>query len=591
MYMKTIIRNKNRVNKELGEQLSKVVGISPTICEYMCDKGYKTKEEILYFKNFNESNLRKVKDMKDGEIFLETLANAVKQGKKIVVYGDYDGDGVCATTIFVRTLTNLYFKLGNMNKKPEWFISNRFKEGYGLSVKGMERLINTYPDVELILTCDNGIVAFDGVNYAKSKGIDVIVSDHHTASPDGRLPNCPVVCEKRLDEDKNLYEGFCGAELARRICVELIDKFGCKEEMRSFVDSLYAFAGFATITDVIEMNAANHFVTKRGLEIINSGKIECFEAMKEAMNITKEIDEVTIGYKLGPMINAAGRILGEATLPTQLFLQKDVFVCKDLASKLLALNEVRQEKSLEEQKQVKHEIDANGYENDPFIIVCEGNYEEGIAGLNASFIVDNYKVPAICLCKTENGDYKGSARSVEGFNIKVALDKCADLLLGYGGHPGAAGLSIKGENISLFRQRMIELAKDVENFEEVFEIDYVLEPKEVTCEIANEYKNILAPFGPGFEKPIFALKGEFVANPTIMKEKHIKTEVISNYHRVTLLWFNSIFKYRKKFPDNKEVLVIGQPSENEFRGAVTPQFIADDLFVPSEENKLQIDLK
>lgn len=589
--MKTYIKNKTRENKALGEKLSKEVGLSPMICEYMCDKGYKTKEEILHFKNFNENDLCKVKEMKDGELFLSVLYNALKNKKKIVIYGDYDGDGVCATTIFMRTLTNLAYKLGGKN--PDWFISNRFKEGYGLSVKGMERLISTYPDVELIVTCDNGIVAFDGVNYAKSKGIDVIISDHHTASPDGRLPDCPVVCEKRLDENHNTTEGFCGAELARRICFELVKMFNFEETMKDFLETLYAFAGFATITDVIEMNSANHYVTKRGLEVINSGKLKCFEAMKEVMDISrKEIDEITIGYKLGPMINAAGRIVGEATLPTKLFLSTAESQCKQYAESLLNLNTVRQEKSLEEQKQVKKEIDDNNYEKDPFIVVCEGGYEEGIAGLNASFIVDNYKVPAICLCKTEDPDvYKGSARSVEGFNIKAALDKCTDLLLGYGGHPGAAGLSIKKENIVPFRNRMIELARDVENFEEVFEIDYVLEPKDVTCEVANEYKNVLAPFGPNFEKPIFALKGEFSPNPMIMKEKHIKTEIVANYFRITLLWFNSIFKYQKKEPDGKQVLVIGQPSENEFRGVVTPQFIADELYIPTEEKKLRIELK
>lgn len=583
--MKVILQSKPRENKELAKALSKKVGLSNTITEYMCDKGYKTKEDILRFINFNEGDLRKVLEMKDGENFLETLANAVTNGKKVVIYGDYDGDGVCATTIFMRTLTNLAYKLGGKN--PDWFISNRFKEGYGLSVKGMERLISTYPDVELIVTCDNGIVAFDGVNYAKSKGIDVIISDHHAASPDGRLPDCPVVCEKRLDENRDIQEDFCGAELARRLCTELIYKLGKDEEMREFTNSLYAFAGFATITDVIEFNAANHYVTKRGLEMINSNKLECFNAMKEVMGITKNIDEILIGYKLGPMINAAGRILGEATIPTLLFLSRKKENCLNYANKLLELNTIRQEKSLEEQKQVKTEIEGNGYENDPFIVVSEGDYEEGIAGLNASFIVDNYKVPAICLCKTEDSEiYKGSARSVEGFNIKAALDKCADLLLGYGGHPGAAGLSIKKENIIPFRNRMIELARDVEKLEEIINIDYILEPKEVDIELAEQYKNVLAPFGPKFERPLFALNCKFEPNPTIMKEKHIKTDASGRGFRVTLLWFNSIFKYQKKEPDGKNVLVIGQPSENEYRGVKLPQFIADEVYLPNQEDNV-----
>lgn len=571
--MKTVLKKKDRVNKKLAERLAKEVELTPTITEYFCDHGYKTKDEIKQFIDFQEKDLRRMALMEDAIPFLKILKGAIINKKNIVVWGDYDGDGICATAIFMWT-----FKW--LGVKANWFISNRFTEGYGMSVKALERLLKEYPETDLIVTCDNGIVAFEAVEYANSRGVDVIISDHHEASPDGRLPDCPVVCEKRLDEDKTKIEGFCGAELARRICFNLICVMNNEQAKRQMY-KLYAFSGFATITDVIDFNASNHFVAKKGLQEINSDSFVCFKALKQALGINRLVDEVSIGYKLGAMVNAAGRIVGDATIPLELFIEEDEGKALCLAEQLMALNEKRQQISLEEQKLVVKEIEKNGYEKDNFIIVSEHEYMEGIAGLNASYIVDNYKVPAICFCEKEDDPtvLKGSGRSVEGFDLKHALDLCKELLVGYGGHPMAAGLSIKRENLEVFRNKMNEIAKNVETMEKVIDIDYLLEPEDLSIELANEYINILAPFGTKFEKPVFAVEGTFKDEPLIMKEKHIRTSIIGNSKEVTLLWFNSILKYKKKSPDNQSVIAIGQPTENKFNGQSSLQFIADDIFV------------
>ncbi len=395
--MKTIIRKKERINAKLSHKLSLETNLAPLICEYLCDHGYTSKEKINNFINFTENNLKNITEMKDVKPFILRLANAVINHEKIVIYGDYDSDGICATTIFIKTLRLL-------GEDPSYFISNRFTEGYGLSIKGMQRLLTQYPDTKLIVTCDNGIVAFEGVDYAKSKGVDVIISDHHIASPDGRLPDCPVVCEKRRDENTNQLEGFCGAELARRLCVLLTQVLRKYEPLKDQLESLYAFAGFATITDVIELNSSNHFIAKKGLEEINNYKKDapcfaalkevlsinsnidevsigyhlgpminaagritleeinnykkdapCFAALKEVLSINSNIDEVSIGYHLGPMINAAGRITGDASLSVELFISNDIVEAKKLVLELKKLNEIRQEKSFEQQQLAKKE--------------------------------------------------------------------------------------------------------------------------------------------------------------------------------------------------------------------------------------------
>lgn len=574
--MKTIIRKKERINAKLSHKLSLETNLAPLICEYLCDHGYTSKEKINNFINFNENNLKNITEMKDVKPFILRLANAVINHEKVVIYGDYDSDGICATTIFIKTLRLL-------GEDPSYFISNRFTEGYGLSIKGMQRLLAQYPDTKLIVTCDNGIVAFEGVDYAKSKGVDVIISDHHIASPDGRLPDCPVVCEKRRDENTSQLEGFCGAELARRLCILLTQVLRKYEPLKDELKSLYAFAGFATITDVIELNSSNHFIAKKGLEEINNYKKDtpCFAALKEVLSINSNIDEVSIGYHLGPMINAAGRITGDASLPVKLFISNDIVKAKKLALELRKLNEIRQEKSFEQQQLAKKEYDQFHMENDTFIILkgIDGeSYDEGIAGLIASYIVENYKKPCICLAKTENEDiYKGSARSIEGFNIKVALDNCSQFLEGYGGHSMAAGLSVKKSNINQLHEHLNDLSKNTENLIEYIDVDYFESINNFDFGMIDEYRRYLAPFGVGFEKPTYATSGLFDQNKYIMKDKHVKTKLKDGNEAIDLLWFNSINKLERIRPEGKLIFATGLPSINEFNGTTRIQFIVDYL--------------
>lgn len=574
--MKTVIRMKERKNTEKALEISKAISLSPVITEFLCDKGYDTVEKIDHFINFQDSDLRKVSKMKDGILFIDRLAKAVLKNENIVIYGDYDGDGVCATSIFIWTLRWLG---ANVN----YFISNRFIEGYGLSVKGMKRLLDTYPETNLIVTCDNGIVAFEGIEYAKNNNVDVIVSDHHNASPDGKLPDCLVVCEKRLDENEEVMEEFCGAELSRRLCFGLVHKLKRYGELKEKIELLYAFSGFATITDVVPLNPANHYVCKKGLKVINQFPKEfpCFKTLADILELKRGIDETTIGYHFGPMVNAAGRITGEATLPVELFISDDITDATSYAMDLIRLNEIRQDKSLEQQNLAKEEYYSKGFDKSGFVVLSgfDGKYyEEGIAGLIASYIVDNFKKPCICLAKTENEDiFKGSARSIDGFNVKSALDQCSDLLLGYGGHPMAAGLSLLKTNLNSLRNRLNILASDTESFVEYIDIDYLESPDGFSFDMIRQYDEVLAPFGTGFERPIYATTGIFEDNIRIMKEKHLKTTLCSKGKTIDLLWFNSLTKFENKDPLNKEVIVIGQPSLNEFNGKISRQFIVDYL--------------
>lgn len=572
---------KQRVNEEKAKTLSHELPLSVPIIEYLLDHGYDTKEKIERFMNFQSSYLRDVYTMKDADKFIKRLVKAVKNKENITVYGDYDGDGVMATTIIVRTLRWL-------GLNPNFFISNRFTEGYGLSVKGMNRLIDTYPETQLVVTVDNGIAAIEGIAYAKEKGIEVIVSDHHIAKPDGSLPKCPVVCEKRLDENKEIIEEFCGAELARRLMNALVDKLGLSEEMYHKMFSLYAFSGFATITDIVPMNASNHFVTKTGLNKIKDEEYVCWAALREISEV-KNFDYQTIGFRYGPMINAAARITGDATIPVKLCITDNIDEARKLAQELKLLNEQRQELSKVASKTAIKEIKENSLENNDFILVYGNDdvtYDEGIAGLVASDIVNNYGCAAVCLCPTTEDPniYKGSGRSVGTFNIKEALDKCSDLLVGYGGHAMACGLTVKKENILPLMEKMNGLAKGIKDTVDDILIDYVLDGNLISAKLINDYDQYLAPFGPGFEEPVYAIVGYLkeINESSLyltMKEKHIKTKInCGGNNPIDLLWFNGRHRFEEMNPSNGDaVACIGKPHNNLFNGRISTQFWVDKM--------------
>lgn len=572
---------RKRENRENAMSLSKELPLSVPIIEYLLDHGYDTKEKIERFMNFQSSYLRDVYSMKDTEKFVKRVVKAIKNKEVITIYGDYDGDGVMATTIIVRTLRWL-------GMDPNFFISNRFTEGYGLSVKGMNRLIDTYPDTQLIITVDNGIAAIEGIEYAKEKGIDVVVSDHHIAKPDGSLPKCPVVCEKRLDEDKELIEEFCGAELARRLMNAVVDKMGLSDDLYHKMFSLYAFSGFATITDIVPMNASNHFVTKTGLSKIKDEEYVCWAALREISEI-ENFDYQTIGFRYGPMINAAARITGDATIPVKLCITDDIEEARKLARELKSLNEQRQELSKNAVTIAMSEIKEKNMENNDFILVYgkDGNtYDEGIAGLVASDIVNNYGCASVCLCPTTEDPtiYKGSGRSIGTFNIKEALDKCSDLLVGYGGHAMACGLTVKQENIQELLQRMNELAKGIKDTVDDIVIDYVLDGNSISAKLINDYDQYLAPFGPGFEEPVYAIVGYLkeVGDNSLyltMKEKHIKTKInCGGTNPIDLLWFNGRHRFEGMNPSNGDaVACIGKPHNNLFNGKITTQFWVEKM--------------
>ena len=491
----------NDVNPETVRKLVKETRINEKAVQYLVGKGYDTKEKINSVLYFNPTELRPLMSMKNAEAFMIRLENAVKAKENITIYGDYDGDGIMGTII-------MYEGLKKLGVPVKWFINNRIKEGYGMNIAGITRLMTLHPETQLIVTVDNGIKAFEGIKYAQEHGIDVIVSDHHGQSEGESLPECPVVCEKRLDEDPN-GEWFCGAELARRIIVELFSRLGKKAANGVFLEELYAYAGFATITDSVPMNPANHYVAKHGLYMIAKASNMIWRVLYELV-LPKKMDQDTIGYQYGPMVNAPGRILGDVDVVLEALIagsEGDEEACKDAVRKMIEINKERQARSVTDDQIANGIIETMNMSKDPFIVIHDDRFTEGMNGLVSGHITEAYKVPSIVLSPKDSDPdlYKGSCRSVEGVNVFELLNQCRDELEYFGGHPMAAGLAVRRENIPALRAKLISLVSkiDIKHDPEV-KVDLMIEPGKISRKALMDLDEIM-PFGPELEKPMIGM--------------------------------------------------------------------------------------
>ena len=374
------------------------------VTDFLRKRGYTTPEEQEAFLHFRESSLRKAAEMVNGPLLLEKLEAAVREKKPICVYGDYDADGIMAAFILYSGLDHL------CGGGVHWFINDRFEDGYNISPESMAKLLQKYPDTEVVLTCDNGVSAAQAIDFAMKQGVTVLVTDHHEQG----LPireDCPVVDEKSLAQKaadraaETTREDFCGAELARRVITELYERCGAAEENRDFLEDLYAYAGFATITDSVPMNAANHFVAKKGLAIIR--KREGFWKLLEEVcgNQARGISGETIGFSYGPMINAGGRVTGSAEHAfhsLQYFYEGRENDCRQALQSLAALNETRKELCCRDDESARRLIEQEQRQDDAFLLLYGEQFSEGVNGLTAGHLAEKYHVPAAVLSPAKN---------------------------------------------------------------------------------------------------------------------------------------------------------------------------------------------
>lgn len=486
--------------KEDFIKLTNEYEINPLIARLLANRGIVNKKEASLFLKGTVNDLNDASLMKDMKKAVSIIKGSIEEKKKIVIYGDYDCDGVCSTTILYRTLK----KLG---ANFDYYIPNREDEGYGMNSDRIRKLKSE--GAEVILTCDNGISAMEQVEVAKELGLTVIITDHHDIpyiEKEGNrinvVPNSDCVINPKQGNCEYPFKELCGAGVALKFSMELVNAMG-----RSFSEfyDLFQYAAIATICDVVELLGENRIIVKEGLKLINNTSSIGLKALIKATGLEgKEIGEYHFGFVLGPCINATGR-LETADLSVELLITEDEKYAEELAKKLYDLNVERQELTFDSVESVISKVEEEIANGEKVILVYDEGIHESIAGIVAGRVRERFNLPAIVMTKGKDMP-KGSARSIEGYNMFEELNKCKEYIEKFGGHPMAAGLSVKEENISLLRKALnSKCTLSDEDIIPVIKIDSPLEIKYLDESLVEEIES-LRPFGKGNGSPLFAVK-------------------------------------------------------------------------------------
>ena len=452
------------------------------------------------------------------------ILEAIDKEQTIVVYGDYDVDGVTATAL-------LYQHLKGMGASVKCMLPSREGDGYGLSKNAIQSIHDK--GCQLIVTVDNGISALEEAEFAASLGVDLIVTDHHL--PHDALPKAVAVVDPRRADDHSPFKGLCGAGVAFKLCAALD---GCPpEEMLDYCGDL---AAVGTVADVMPLTGENRTLVKAGLKLLQQTDRPGISALLEEVGLGgKPITAENVSYAIAPRINAAGR-MDNAVTALQLVLCEDEERAAELAHKLNEINVARQETEQEIVKAAQEQLDAEpAILEDRVILIWGRDWHPGVIGIVASRLVEKTGRPVIVVSVDEHGEGKGSGRSVQGFNLHECIASCEDILLRFGGHAMAAGLSVREENLPELRRRLNEWAarECAVLFTPPLECDLSIHLDRITVESVRRLEQ-LAPYGAENPTPVFVLEKAVIDGVFSVSEgKHCRLRLRQGNASIYAVWF------------------------------------------------------
>lgn len=506
-----------RQNTINAKEMSRSLGISEELAYIMGNRDIRTVEEGRRFLNASINDLYAPELMKDMDKGTDIIIDSVNTQKNIVVYGDYDADGVSSTVILFKALKRCG---ANVN----YYIPDRESEGYGMNSDRIRLLKEE--GCQVILTCDNGIAAYEQVKLAKELGMTVVLTDHHdvpyisagSEHIEYIIPEADAVINPKQKNCSYPFKLLCGAGIAFKFAQRLYEKLGInKKELEDYIE----IAAIGTICDVVDLLDENRIIARYGLFLMNRTKNTGLKALiKENGLEGRKLSSYHVGFIIGPCINATGR-LDTAALSVELLLCEEEGKAAELAKRLKELNTERQNMTVNSVEEISSSIESSSIKNDRVFVIYNENVHESIAGIVAGKIKDKYYVPSIVLTKGKNM-VKGSGRSIENYNMFEELTGCKELLDKFGGHPMAAGLSLKCENIDLLREKLNKNCKLTEDeLTPKIRIDEQLCLKRLNFNLIDELE-VLEPFGKGNPSPVFAVKNIRVHRISIIgKDKNI----------------------------------------------------------------------
>ncbi|MCL5278929.1 MAG: single-stranded-DNA-specific exonuclease RecJ [Planctomycetes bacterium] len=562
---------------ERVEPLARVLRIVPLVAQVLLNRGITEAAQGNVFLQPKLTELIRPAQMPGIEPAALRLRDAIEKKEKITVYGDYDVDGITGVSILWELLTLL-------GAQVDYYIPHRIEEGYGLNSEAVRSLAEA--GTRLLITVDCGIAAFEAAAVARELGVDLIITDHHQLGD--ALPKAVAIVHPALEASYANQES-AGALVAYKLAWAVAEQFSNGQrldaKLRQFMLNATSLAAIGTVADVVDLRGENRVLTRFGLQALPESKLCGLRALIEATGLAGQgVDSYAIGFRLAPVLNAAGR-MGHARLAVELLTSTSEVRARQIAEYLKEQNVQRQQC---ERKILKHACDlvlerGLSHPDRRSIVLAAEGWHTGVLGIVASRLVDKYYRPTIMINASpgENGTAQGSARSIEGFCMLSAIQACSSHLASFGGHKMAAGLTIHPNKIEPFAADFESYAADHLQEEDIvarLDIDALVPLRQFTKETINQL-DLLGPFGQGNPKPVFATKGvRLIAAPRRVGTKgdHLQFAITDNTATIRCVGFR-MGHLEKKLLDNEYFNIAYEAQLNHYNGNTSVEFITTDI--------------
>ncbi|WP_339923049.1 single-stranded-DNA-specific exonuclease RecJ [uncultured Cyclobacterium sp.] len=558
-------KHKNKANSELVEHLSNEINVNPTLANVLVNRGI---GDFQQAKDFFRPDLDKLHDpflMKDMDAAVQRLHQAIENNEKILVYGDYDVDGTTSVALFYSFIKSFYDNVA-------FYIPDRYKEGYGISEKGVHFAAEN--NFSLVVSLDCGIKAMEKIALANDLGVDFIICDHHT--PGETLPKAIAVLDPKRKDCPYPFKELSGCGVGFKL-VQAYTTFSGKNEV-----NLYAFLDLLVISiasDIVPISGENRILAYFGLERLNNKPRPGIKALILKGKLEKDITITDIVFKIGPRINASGR-LEHAKASVELLISKDLDEAIRRAELVEDVNAARKNFDENITREALEMIETRELEGDfKSTVLFKEDWHKGVIGIVASRCIEKYYRPTIILTESNN-KATGSARSVIDFNIYDAIEECSDLLEQFGGHKYAAGLTLSVDNVPAFQAKfeavVSERVSEI-HMKPILEVDDELILDQINYKFYNILKQ-MTPFGPGNPEPVFCANQVFAENVRVLKDKHLRFELIQDGQSTRPICIGFGFAaYYELLNSKMRFNIAFEIRENTFRNTSSLQLYVKDI--------------
>ena len=549
---------------ERAQELAKELGVSSFLAGIMLQRNIDTKEKAEVFLHPENQPYNDPMELPDMEKAVKRICAAIEAQEYIVVYGDYDADGITATSVMLHNL-------GRLGARVDYYIPDRFREGYGINLKALQKL--QAEGCSLVITVDCGIKSVEEI-AAMNEWMDFVITDHHL--PGDELPNALAVVDAHRKDSTYPCPELAGVGIAFKLCQAVYQHLGKTSD-----DMGLELVALGTIADAVPLLDENRKIVAEGIARMKETSFCGLKALLSSAGIqSKNLNSTSVGFVLAPRINAAGRI-EKASIAVDLLLADSDLVAEELAEKLSEINTERRALKEKIQKMAEEQLAKLDAVNSKVIVVAGQEWHHGVLGLVASSLQEKYYRPVVVI-SIKDGVGKGSSRSIEGFNLFEALSNCSDNLLQFGGHEMAAGLTVAEDKIDSLRQALQKEAErqlDYEDYIPYFDVDKELSPADLTMDMVEELQ-LLEPYGMKNEVPLFACTHVPVESPMLLgrDQTHMKFYVPGDAERVEVIAFNRSQDFGRV--EKGRLDLVYEASINEWRDSRSVQCVLKSMDAP-----------